>query len=46
MNLSLNMKVEKTEDGFIAYLPGDYHVGYGSTASEAREALMWSLRNE
>ena len=31
---------------FIAYVPGDYHIGYGATASDARDALLWSMENE
>jgi hypothetical protein len=47
MQVAMNMKIERTETGeFIAYFPGDYHVGYGVTASDARDALMWSMENE
>jgi len=36
-----------TETGeFIAYFAGDYHIGYGATASDARDALLWSMENE
>ena len=44
---ALTMKIERTETGeFIAYFPGDYHIGYGATASDAREALLWGMENE
>lgn len=47
MQQPLTMKIERTETGeFIAYFPGDYHIGYGATASDAREALLWSMENE
>ena len=47
MQATPNLKIERTETGeFIAYFPGDYHIGYGATASDARDALMWSMENE
>ena len=47
MQSQLTMKIERTETGeFIAYYQGDYHIGYGATASDAREALLWSMENE
>ncbi|MBK8105964.1 MAG: hypothetical protein IPK42_10485 [Betaproteobacteria bacterium] len=47
MQATLNLKIERTETGeFIAYFPGDYHIGYGATASDARDALLWSMENE
>ena len=47
MQTTLTMKIERTETGeFIAYFQGDYHIGYGATASDAREALLWSMENE
>lgn len=47
MQTAMTMKIERTETGeFIAYVPGDYHIGYGATASDAREALLWSMENE
>jgi len=47
MQVALNMKIEATDDGqFIAYFPGDYHIGYGATPSDARDALLWSMENE
>jgi hypothetical protein len=47
MQVALNLKIERIEDGqFIAYFPGDDHIGYGWTPSDAREALMWSIENE
>lgn len=47
MQTTLTMKIERTETGeFIAYFSGDYHIGYGATASDAREALLWSMENE
>ena len=47
MQTTLTMKIERTENGeFIAYFPGDYHIGYGATASEARDALRRSMENE
>lgn len=47
MQTTLTMKIERTEAGeFIAYFPGDYHIGYGATASDARDALLWSMENE
>lgn len=46
MQLPLNLMVERTENGFIAYFLGDYHVGYGDTPSAARDALLWSMVNE
>ena len=47
MQVALTIKIEKTEDGqFIAYFQGDYHIGYGETATDARDALLWSMENE
>jgi hypothetical protein len=47
MQVALTIKIEKIEDGqFIAYFQGDYHIGYGETASDARDALLWSMENE
>ena len=47
MQATLNLKIERTETGeFIAYFQGDYHIGYGATASDARDALLWSMENE
>ena len=47
MQATLNLKIERTETGeFTAYFPGDYHIGYGATASDARDALLWSMENE
>ena len=44
---ALTMKIERTETGeFIAYFSGDYHIGYGATASDARNSLLWSMENE
>jgi hypothetical protein len=47
MQVSANIKIERIEGGqFIAYFPGDYHIGYGATPSDARDALLWSMENE
>lgn len=47
MQVALNIKIEKIEDGqFIAYVPGDYHIGYGASPGDARDALLWSMENE
>lgn len=47
MQVTLNIKIERTEDGqCIAYFQGDYHIGYGATQNEAIDALLWSMENE